>query len=178
MTTYDDAYAASIGTSTTVSSMSGHRLTFSPRSMPFEYDPSRVAPVANRRRFLRTKPFGGIWLSVDGGWEAWCQSEMPEWVSNGTCEVKLAPDARIYEVHSMADLEPLPKMPDSDEGWYGTGTCPYTYIDFEAMSEEYDGIFLDMSHGPELYFALYGWDCDSVLLFSPKAIRDFGPLTA
>lgn len=164
-----------------VTSMREHRLTFSPRTDgPFEYDPSQVLPIANPTAMaFATKPFGGIWLSVDGGWERWCRNEMPHWLSNGTCEVTLVPGARIYEVRSMEDLERLPQR-DAPEGmWLGSGMCPCAHIDFERMAKDYDGMFLNLSHGdPDFYFALYGWDCDSVLVFSADAIGQFGPLVA
>ena len=158
-----------------ITSMTDHRLTFSPRdtSRPFEYDPARVRPIRNGKGgVIWTKPRGGIWLSVDGGWERWCRSEMPHWLSCGSFEVSLSADSRIYAIRSMEDLAALPKrdVPDWQEFGFGSHRC--AYIDFERMLDDYDGVFADMSHGdPELRYALYGWDCDSVLLFSADVIE-------
>ena len=165
--------ARSIGT------LRGRRLTFSPRYDGFSYVANQVSKVHNGWAGM-TKPYGGFWLSVDGSWERWCEVEEPSWISHGTYEVKVADDARIYAISSMADLEPLPKRKLAASGTDGLGpgfSLMGMPIDFEAMSESYDGVLVDFGNGDaELWRAMYGWDCDSVLLFSADAILGFRQL--
>ena len=146
--------------------MRGRRLTFSPRYSGFAYDASKVTPARNGWMGI-SKPYGGFWLSVDGAWERWCEAEEPGWLSYGTYEAEIHADARIYTIASMTDIDLLPKRVMTDREWSGLGVP----IDFEAMSEVYDGVFVNLSTGDsDLSRAMYAWDCDSVLLFSADVI--------
>lgn len=165
--------------SDSVGTLRGRRLTFSPRYDGFVYDASRFTEVHNGWAGM-TKPHGGFWLSVDGSWERWCETEEPGWISHGTYEVEVADDARVYSIASMSDISPLPKRetvtPECDKLWSGVSRMGAP-IDFKAMSEIYDGVSVDFSNGDsELWRAMYGWDCDSVLLFSADVILDFHEL--
>lgn len=181
---YDSPEAISRATG----SMSSRTLTFTLRhavddsngdGLTPAIDPSLFRPVRNwGGSVCGTKPTGGLWLSVDGGWERWCEREMPHWLTDDRHEVVLSKDARIYEIRSLAELDALPLWDgdaDDDEeedplSW-GAG-MPIRRIDFERMAETYDGVCLHLSDGEEgLYYALYGWDCDSVLLFTTDVIE-------
>ena len=43
-------------------------------------------------------------------------------------------------------------------------------IDFEALAREYDVLECSLSKYPSLYWSLYGWDCDSILVMNPNVI--------
>lgn len=135
-----------------------------------------ITPIKNEYHF--TKPYGGLWASpVDAkfGWDAWCQREHFR-VNNeeNSFRFKLKDDARVYHIYSKKDLADLPKQKND----YGFST--FCCLDFEKIEESYDGIELHLSDEKieseddfvnGLYFSLYGWDCDSILIFNDKAIE-------
>lgn len=43
-------------------------------------------------------------------------------------------------------------------------------IDFEALKTKYDVLECSLTKYPELYWSLYGWDCDSILVMNPEVI--------
>ena len=46
----------------------------------------------------------------------------------------------------------------------------WTTLDFEKLAQEYDAIEVLISGDPGLYYELYGWDCDSILIMNPEII--------
>lgn len=85
----------------------------------------------------------------------------------------LRDDAKVCIIHSMADLERLPSQKESS-GYWLWGTIP----DFEeCLRQGYDAIELCW-YGEEhqnlakdnMYNALYGWDCDSIVVLNPEAV--------
>ena len=56
----------------------------------------------------------------------------------------------------------LPKLENKYTDW--------TILDFEKIAEEYDAIEVNIDNS--LYYALYTWDCDSILIMNPNIIRD------
>lgn len=160
-----------------VGSLRGRHLTFSPRYDGFSYSERMFYPIRNRDVFM-TKPSGGFWLSVDGGWERWCECEEPDWASHGRYEVEVADDAKVYVISSIDDIDALPQRegPSEVPDLFGF-LLPESRIDFERVAEIYDGIFVNISEGGrDVWNAMYGWDCDSVLLFSPDVLVGFRKL--
>ena len=43
-------------------------------------------------------------------------------------------------------------------------------LDFEKLAETYDAIEVSISDDFELYYQLYGWDCNSIVIMNPKII--------
>ena len=134
-----------------------------------------VEPIQNERFF--SKPKGGLWASpVDAkfGWDAWCKREhFRNNQKTNSFKFVVKDESKIIHIYSVKDLDKLPKQKDE---FIGTFTC----LDFEKIQTEYDGIELHMSeekyeNGQDicdcLYFKLYGWDCDSILIFNEKAIE-------
>jgi hypothetical protein len=144
-----------------------------------KFIPEKFTPVKNAA-WGSTKPeSGGLWASaVDSefGWKDWCESENFHLKNlEKSFMFKLKDDARILRIRSVDDLELLPK--------YNSILKSLSYIpDFEKAAEMYDGIELDLSHEVNkgewiegewiegLYFKLYGWDCDSILILNPDVI--------
>lgn len=134
------------------------------------FDPSKISKIQNEGWI---KPEGGCWASpvdADYSWEWWASSEMPHWLEQDIVDFKLKESAKIYELHSIADFL---AMPMEDE----KNLIP----DFEALEAMgYDGLELFLSDEPNwdvcldkrdtLYVALYGWDCDSIIIFNGDAI--------
>lgn len=83
-------------------------------------------------------------------------------------EFMSANDANILELTTPDDLksipvkeQPIPIVLDD------------IFPDFENMLKNgIDAIQLNLSDGNyELYFPLYGWDCDSILIMNPDVIQ-------
>lgn len=136
------------------------------------FQPDKFQPIYNQK-WAATKPIGGIWASpVDAGWgwKQWCISEN-FFVDklNTSFEFYLDDNARVCHIKSADDLKKLPK-------WQGLFKSSGYCIDFEKAMKEYDAIELHLSdeikddYLDSLYFALYGWDCDSILIMNPDII--------
>lgn len=74
----------------------------------------------------------------------------------------MSPDAKVLYINSVDDLINLPKLENKYTDW--------TILDFEKIAEEYDAIEVNIDSS--LYYALYTWDCDSILIMNPNIIRD------
>lgn len=136
------------------------------------FDPSKFDVIKNKE-YGCVKPTGGFWASpvdTEWGWKQWCESEQfyTERLKK-SFTFKLRDDARVCHLKSVCDLEKLPRIEKFDlASWY----C----IDFEKSMEEWDAIQIHLSdeikdrYDSGLYYALYGWDCDSILIMNPDII--------
>lgn len=147
-----------------------------------EYLPEMFCPVRNIPQF--NKPIGGLWASPVGaeyGWAEWCQDEeFREANLKDSFEFKLAETARIFCIDTVADVEKMPtqeppQIPEELKRLLLTKEpselLPIKAVDFEAMAQEYDAILFNMSNAIGLYNALYGWDCDSLLVLNSDVIE-------
>ena len=128
---------------------------------------SLFSPIKNIHSL--TKPIGGLWASdVDAmcGWKDWCDdNEFSECEEDNKFKFTLV-DAKILTINSSNDLENLPK----GENKYGMSSL--VILDFEKISQEYDAIEVNISSDGMLYYRLYGWDCDSILVMNPDVIQE------
>lgn len=119
------------------------------------------------------KPRGGLWTSPVGsdyGWEKWCRSEGFRIESLNECFfLKFKSNSKIAIIDSLDDLLKLPRF-NRGEGFYGR-----VYLDFEIISNKFDAIWLTVKGQSETRFSspmnLYGWDCESILVFNPESIQ-------
>ena len=44
--------------------------------------------------------------------------------------------------------------------------------DFESLKQDYYAIELDISANSDLYWELYGWNVDSILVLNPEVIQE------
>lgn len=134
-----------------------------------------------RNDYLWTKPLGGLWASpVDAqyGWKDWCKSSgYTKCNDDNSFKFTLDDKANIYHIYSVKDLETLPRILLSANE-YDRAISKYL-IDFEnAVNSGYDAIELHLSEETDipdgimagLYYALYLWDCDSILIMNPDII--------
>ena len=137
------------------------------------FQPDKFQPIKNKA-YGAVKPIGGIWASpIDAkmGWKQWCTSE-EFWLDklDVNFEFSLSDDARVCHIKSVDDLRKLPILQGLDSILY----C----IDFEKAMKKYDAIELHLSdevnddYLNSLYFRLYGWDCDSILIMNPNIIMN------
>lgn len=136
-------------------------------------------PITNKPLFV--KPTGGLWASpIDAqyGWAEWCKNnDFREIRKENSFSFELTDDAKVYHVYSVKDLEKLPIQEDDVSKIIGSSSM--VYLDFEKISKDYDAIELHLSEEKieidhflnGLYWKLYGWDCDSILIMNPNIIK-------
>jgi len=144
-----------------------------------KFERTKFARIKEREDGPWIKPTGGLWASyiwnehaLDDAddrdwridWKDWCLSnDYKVFRLNKSFIFDLKPDAKIFEVDSMYDIRKLEKL-----GVYASNNFWY-YTKMTKLEElGYDGIRVWMS--PDIYDALYGWDCDSILIFNPDCI--------
>ena len=142
------------------------------------YDPARFKPIQNE---FFIKPQGGLWASPINtglGWKDWCEREsFRECVKENSFTFILAETARVLHIRKSNDLDSLPRNKQVES--LGSGGVD-NYLDFEAIQKSgVDAIQLHLSdeeHSEKwnwkegLYWQLYGWDCDSILIMNPAII--------
>ena len=139
-----------------------------------------IQPIKNQEYF--TKPKGGLWASpvnAEFGWKEWCEREnFRTNTEDNSFKFRVKDDSKIIHIRDKKDLDNLPKQ--KDRLGFGESPASMVYLDFEKISQNYDGIELHLSEEKlqsiddycnGLYFRLYGWDCDSILIFTDKAIE-------
>lgn len=139
-----------------------------------KFDKGLFDPIKN----CFIKPSGGLWASpIDAnfGWKDWCDVEQFRACNEeNSFTFTLKPNANVYEIHNLEDLWKLPyKNPFSKEPYnpeYKIFPDNY-YIDFEKCVEQgIDAIEL-CNIQRTLYYALYGWDCESILILNEDIIQ-------
>lgn len=137
------------------------------------FDINKFQPIKNLE-WASTKPSGGLWASpvnAERSWKIWCEDE--DFCLNNlktSFKFHLKDDARVFHLYRSDQLKKLPRYDTIFKSvWY----C----IDFEKTMQEYDAIELHLSEEirddylESLYFKLYGWDCDSILIMNPEIIE-------
>lgn len=136
------------------------------------FDLSLFAEPKNRPYFC--KPIGGLWASpvnAKRGWREWNNdSGFRDCEEENSFQFQLTEQARVYHIYCKEDVEKLPLQ--SSDIMFGE-----FYIDFEQISKLYDAIEYHLSeekphenYDDGLYFVLYGWDCDSILVLNKNVI--------
>lgn len=118
------------------------------------------------------KPDGGLWASpvnADYGWKEWCKNEnFRECSEDNALYFTLAAGANIIHIRRLEDLKDLPE--DNTALFKLSDTV---FLDFEKMRNSgIDAIELHLSEDHRLYWALYGWDCDSILVMNPNIVME------
>lgn len=131
------------------------------------FDPSKVKEIKNRWRFV--KPEGGLWgspVNAEYGWKDWCKDEgFRECDPSNAFTFRLKPGAKVLTIDSVEIFDTLPRQ---ERNWdYGVWD---EVLDFEKLARDYDAVEVLISADRGLYWKLYGWDCDSILVFRPDAV--------
>lgn len=116
-----------------------------------------------------TKPYGGFWASRKDdpqGWKSWCEGE-EFWLEklNRHFLFKLKDGARVLELSDKDQLDDLPQMSVWNR-WDRFSDCR---LDFELLALDYDAI--EVTNIGDLYWPLYGWDCNSILIMNPDIVE-------
>ena len=83
---------------------------------------------------------------------------------------RLSENANVLSIRSADDLiKILPK----DYDYHGFGQdFRMVYLDFEEMVRNgIDAVYVEISSDNRLYWALYGWDCDSIVVMNPDVVE-------
>lgn len=136
-------------------------------------------PIRNREMFV--KPWGGLWASpVDAefGWYEWCNKEnFNTRRLSDSFMFTLSEKARVVHIRSVADLK---ELHDQEHPGWCKGYLPFKSIDFEKLlADGVDAVELHLSEEDltgcgfmeGLYWELYGWDCDSILIMNPDVVE-------
>lgn len=130
-------------------------------------------PEATRKEFVDPspvkagfgKPSGGLWTSTydtsaELGWEWWCLTEMPHWLTDTGYLLTPCADANILTIHGEDDARLFgEKYGDEDKKEFCIS------IDWGAVASDCDGLRITNPYSPGVRFgpvmAFYGWDCES-----------------
>ena len=107
-------------------------------------------------------------------WEEWCEQEdFRTHKLNTYFDFVLHDDAKVLQIHTIDQLTEIEKNYSDTTSPIKPDIFPFDscILDFEAIAKEYDAIDFRISNDQRLYWPLYGWDCDSILVFNPKAIK-------
>ena len=111
------------------------------------------------------KPSGGLWTSpVDcsWGWKEWGEQVG---YSDFRTSFNLKFHGKVFEVDDAADLL----------GVKGETRGSMFSIDFEHLADRFDAFHLTARGEMATRFhdglSLYGWDCETVLIFNPDSVR-------
>lgn len=129
------------------------------------FDKFRFKPISNRKGWI--KPDGGLWASPEGSpydWEQWVIENNFVYDLNSWFMFELKQNAKVLEITNSKQLKELPKCEiDLQYIWIA--------LDFEKLANEYDAMLVMISSDSQLYWDLYGWDCDTLLVFNPDVIN-------
>lgn len=139
------------------------------------FNPEKGFPITNEQRW--SKPNGGLWASrveATYGWKQWCKdNDFRKCLEEDSFQFQMKDPKKVKMISSLSDLRRLPQL----ENPYGIFN--EVDIDFERCVDiGIDGIELCW-YGEEwkykakddMYMALYGWDCDSIVVLNPNAVE-------
>lgn len=127
--------------------------------------------ISNDRDWV--KPRGGLWaspLTAKFGWKDWITTnnfELDKY-NQDSFIFKLSDSAKILYIDTADKLDDLPKGTNI----IGDMLHSWIVLDFEKLAEEYDAMLVLISNDFKLYWDLYGWDCDTLLVFNPDVIEE------
>ena len=139
------------------------------------FDPKKGFPIRNEQYWV--KPCGGLWASRETasyGWKEWCEQEnFRECDPLNSFRFVLRDGTKVAVISCMADLKRLPAEETSLKFRFW-GAIP----DFEeCLRQGYDAIELcwygeeyQEQAADDMHYALYGWDCDSIVVLNPEVI--------
>lgn len=139
-----------------------------------EFDKSKFNEIENRELFV--KPSGGLWASridSENGWKNWIEVQefyLDKYRDDNYFKFKLKDDSRILKITNNDQLEKLPHI-DLKKYNIDFEFTVWQMLDFEKLSKKYDAIEVLISEDSQLYWELYGWDCDSLLVFNKDCIE-------
>lgn len=141
------------------------------------FDKNLFEKVMNRNDCF-TKPLGGLWASRVGaeyGWKEWVNDQnfrLDKYTEGNYFKFKLKDNARVLIIDNSKILDKLPKNKANI-----INISSWCSLDFEELSKKYDAIEVlindeEFENFDGLYWKLYGWDCDSILIMNKNAVEE------
>lgn len=138
------------------------------------FDKNKFNKIENRVLFV--KPLGGSWASrIDSvdGWKNWTEEQgfyLDKHNDDNYFKFKLKEKTKILKITNIKQLDELPHI-DLKRFNIDFQFAVYQMLDFEELAKKYDAIEVLISRDSKLYWELYGWDCDSLLVFNKDCIE-------
>lgn len=139
-----------------------------------EFVKSKFLPVKNYRSvvFKKPTPGTGFWASPknsEHSWKKWCEQEGfgLDKLKN-SFEFFLKENSKILLLKTLKDYEKMLEIYSKKIECVPCILGETRIIDFEKMQK--DGIDAVLYFVKDLYFEMYGWDCDSILVLNPEII--------
>ena len=130
-----------------------------------KFDREKFVPIKNQSS---VKPIGGLWCCRCGQKQTW--KNWNEHSNFAKCEEKnsftfsIAKDTKVLVINSSEELASC--------GFIKTLEHGIITLDFERiLSKGIGALEVNISRDQNLYWDLYGWDCDSVLILDPDCIK-------
>ena len=140
------------------------------------FEPTRIQIQNNH---WRNKPMGGFWGTPEdspNNWKSWCLSKKIRTRSlNHYFRFRLFENAKVFFVNSEEKEQMLP-LQVIDEATYLKGIREYQpklghIYDFEALKKNgYDAVEISITECPKLFWSMYGWDCDSIVVLNADVV--------
>lgn len=136
------------------------------------FDPKKFQKPTNGRRIIMNKPDGGFWASTldenGSSWKRWCEDEEFRSDFSVYTKFRFKKSSKIYVIDCVNDLDMLV--------WsYGTWTHERRVIDWEALSSDYDGVYLTEVGNSLCHLSypnnLNSWDVESVVVLRQDSIE-------
>lgn len=128
-----------------------------------------------RERALFVKPYGGLWASRSDStdsWKKWCENNefhLSKYSDDNYFKFYLKQGTRILVIDDHKKLKDLPHIKIKER--FGFEFDELHFLDFQKLAKEYDAMEVLISKDHRLYWDLYGWDCDSLLVFNKDCIE-------
>ena len=148
-----------------------------------KFDRELFNPIHNRP--FSNKPFGGLWAcpveDKDIDWEEWCRREEFNLESlEEHFDFTIKDDSKIMVIKDIKDLDKLPRVKNPE--FILEYDIMNSNIDFEELAKEYDGIMVWIYRSSDIdltrmsfdgiYYRMYGWDVDTLVVFNPDIIEE------
>ena len=138
------------------------------------FDLSHQYPGQGQLHPIGVKPGWGLWASPVGDnfftWEEWCRDN--DWdlgQLDRHFDFTLDPTAKVLTLTTMDELSNSGVFYSADmrspriAWWLDLGSY---------LTLGYDAIYVSAMTCRDLYWALYGWDCDSICVTNPAVVRE------
>lgn len=134
-----------------------------------KYEKEKFNEIRNRD-FV--KPYGGLWaspLNAKYGWKNFCENNLLSEIDLSNYFLfKLKDEAKVLKITQSEQLHNLPLNNSASKIFKSI----FIALDFEEIKKEYDAIEVLISEDDQLYWDLYGWDCDSLLVLNKAVIKE------
>lgn len=139
-----------------------------------EFDTRRFKGITNFGN-VGVKPNGGLWASpveAESSWKEWCEDQ-----DFRDCREDISfrftmrnPDKIFYIDSEESFKEFAGRYAQTEEARFGIGDAA-VFIDFEKMLRDgWDALEISLTDYGSLYYLMYFWDCDSIVVLNRDAI--------